>query len=68
VLRVEIGPAQAHVRLGWLRSVASAYHTFAVQSFVDELAHSAGRDSVEYLLELFGPPRVLNPNIPYSPP
>ena len=34
------GPAEAHVRLGWLRSVASAYHTFAVQSFVDELAHA----------------------------
>ena len=31
-LRVESGPAQAHVRLGWLRSVASNYHTFAVQS------------------------------------
>ncbi|MGO9272276.1 MAG: molybdopterin cofactor-binding domain-containing protein [Terriglobia bacterium] len=63
-LRVENGPAQAHVRLGWLRSVASVYHNFAVQSFVDELAHSAGRDSVEYLLELFGPPRILNLNIP----
>ena len=66
-LRVESGPAQAHVRLGWLRSVASNYHTFAVQSFVDELAHHAGRDSLEYLLELFGPPRVLNLNIPNYP-
>jgi isoquinoline 1-oxidoreductase subunit beta len=66
-LRVENGPAQAHVRLGWLRSVASVYHTFAVQSFVDELAHNAGRDSVEYLLDLFGPPRVLNLNIPNYP-
>jgi isoquinoline 1-oxidoreductase subunit beta len=67
-IRVESGPAQAHVRLGWLRSVASNYHTFAVQSFVDELAHNAGRDSLEYLLELFGPPRVLNLNIPNYPP
>jgi isoquinoline 1-oxidoreductase subunit beta len=66
-LRVENGPAEAHLRLGWLRSVASAYHTFAVQSFVDELAHNAGRDSLEYLLELFGPPRVLNLNIPNYP-
>lgn len=63
-VRVESGAAQAHVRLGWLRSVASVYHTFAVHSFVDELAHTAGRDSVDYLLELFGPPRVLNLNIP----
>jgi isoquinoline 1-oxidoreductase beta subunit len=34
---------------------------------VDELAHHAGRDSLEYLLELFGPPRVLNLNIPDYP-
>jgi isoquinoline 1-oxidoreductase beta subunit len=66
-IRVENGEAEAHVRLGWLRSVASNYHTFAVQSFVDELAHTVGRDSLEYLLELFGPPRVLNPNTPNYP-
>jgi isoquinoline 1-oxidoreductase subunit beta len=67
-LRVELGPAQAHVRLGWLRSVGSNFHTFAQQSFVDELAHKAGRDPVEYLLELLGPPRVLNLNLPDFPP
>jgi len=66
-LRVENGAAEAHVRLGWLRSVASNYHTFAVQSFVDELAHNAGRDSLEYLLDLLGPPRLLNLNIPHYP-
>ena len=67
-LRVESGPAQAYVRLGWLRSVASVYHTFAVQSFVAELAYHTGRDPLEYVLELFGPPRVLNINIPgFSP-
>jgi isoquinoline 1-oxidoreductase beta subunit len=63
-IRVENGEAQAHVRLGWLRSVASAYHTFAVQSFVDELAWTTGRDPLEYLLDLFGPNRVLTLNIP----
>ena len=31
-LRVENGPAEAHVRIGWLRSVANNYHAFAVQS------------------------------------
>jgi isoquinoline 1-oxidoreductase beta subunit len=66
-VRVENGPAEAHVRMGWLRSVASVYHTFAVQSFVAELAHNAGRDPLEYLLALFGPPRVLNLNIPGYP-
>lgn len=67
-LRVENGAAQAHVRLGWLRSVASVYHTFAGQSFAAELAHKVGRDPLEYLLELFGPPRVLKLEIPgFSP-
>ncbi|MBZ5665642.1 MAG: molybdopterin-dependent oxidoreductase [Acidobacteriia bacterium] len=59
-LRVENGPAQAHVRIGWLRSVANIYHAFAVQTFTDELAHRASRDPAEYLLELIGSPRTLD--------
>jgi isoquinoline 1-oxidoreductase subunit beta len=61
-LRVENGPANAHVRTGWLRSVANIYHAFAVQCFADELAHLAGRDPVDYMLDLIGPPRILNLN------
>ncbi|HUI40690.1 MAG TPA: molybdopterin cofactor-binding domain-containing protein [Terriglobia bacterium] len=58
-LRAENGPATAHVRIGWLRSVANIYHAFAVQSFAAELAHAAGRDPLDYLLALIGPDRVI---------
>jgi isoquinoline 1-oxidoreductase beta subunit len=57
--RVENGPATAHVRIGWLRSVANIYHAFAVHSFADELAHAAGRDPLDYLLQLLGPDRII---------
>ena len=59
-LRVENGPAKAHVRIGWLRSVSNIYHAFGVQTFTDELAAAAGRDRVEYLLELIGQPRTID--------
>jgi aryl-alcohol dehydrogenase-like predicted oxidoreductase len=59
-LRVENGPAQAHFRIGWLRSVSNIYHAFAVQSFTDELAAAAGRDRVEYLLDIIGQPRMID--------
>jgi isoquinoline 1-oxidoreductase subunit beta len=59
-LRVENNPAAAHVRIGWLRSVAHIHHAFAVQSFSDELAALAKADRVEYLLRLIGPPRIVD--------
>jgi isoquinoline 1-oxidoreductase beta subunit len=59
-LRVENGPAKAHVRIGWLRSVSNIYHAFGVQTFTDELAAASGRDRVEYLLELIGQPRTID--------
>ncbi len=58
--RAENGPAAAHVRIGWMRSVANVYHAFAVQSFLDELAASANRDRVEYYLDVLGPARVVD--------
>jgi isoquinoline 1-oxidoreductase beta subunit len=57
--RAENGPADYHVRIGWLRSVANIYHAFAIHCFADELAHNARKDSVEYLLDLIGPPRIV---------
>jgi isoquinoline 1-oxidoreductase beta subunit len=40
--------------------VANIYHAFAVSSFADELAHAAGRDPKDYLLELIGPARIID--------
>jgi isoquinoline 1-oxidoreductase subunit beta len=59
-LRAENGPAQNHVRIGWFRSVANIYHAFAVQSFIDELAAAAGRDRIDYFLDLLGRPRTID--------
>jgi isoquinoline 1-oxidoreductase subunit beta len=58
--RAECGPAEARIRIGWLRSVANIPHAFAVQSFTDELAAAAGRDRVEYLLDVVGQPRRID--------
>jgi isoquinoline 1-oxidoreductase beta subunit len=58
--RAENGEATAHVRIGWLRSVANVYHAFAVQSFANELATAAGREPLEYLLALIGPARIVD--------
>ena len=58
--RAENGPAENHVRIGWFRSVANIYHAFAEQSFADELAHLAGQDPLQYLLDLIGPARIVD--------
>ena len=60
-MRVENPEAAAHTRIGWYRAVSNIPHAFAVQSFVCEMAHAAKRDPKDYLLELLGPPRRIDP-------
>jgi len=58
-VRAEACPAEAYVRVGWLRSVYNIFHAFAAGSFVDEIAHARGSDPRDTLLEIVGPPRIV---------
>jgi len=59
-IRAENGEAEAHVRIGWFRAVCNNFHAFAAHAFADEMAHAAGRDPLEYLLDLIGPGKVID--------
>jgi isoquinoline 1-oxidoreductase beta subunit len=61
VVRLENPEALARTRIGWFRSVSNIPHAFAVQSFVAELAAAAGRDPRDFLLDLIGPARKMDP-------
>ena len=43
------------------RAPGANTHAFVVQSFIHELAHLAGRDHLEFLLEVIGEPQWLRP-------
>jgi isoquinoline 1-oxidoreductase beta subunit len=60
-IRCENGNAMAHTRIGWFRSVSNIPRAFAVQSFAAELANELGRDQKDFLLELIGPARIIDP-------
>jgi isoquinoline 1-oxidoreductase beta subunit len=60
-IRCENGQAMAHTRIGWFRSVSNIPRAFAVQSFAAELANELGKDQKEFLLELIGPARIIDP-------
>ncbi len=60
-VRCENGKAMAHTRIGWFRSVSNIPRAFAVQSFAAELANELGRDQKEFLIELIGPDRIIDP-------
>lgn len=44
--------AEVNLPLGWWRSVYSSTVAFAHESFIDELAHAAGKDPIDFRLSL----------------
>ena len=51
-LRVEYARAELPVPVGYWRSVGPSQNTFMLESFIDELAHAAGRDPVAVRREM----------------
>ncbi|MBV7524125.1 Isoquinoline 1-oxidoreductase subunit beta [Pseudomonas fluorescens] len=60
-IRLENPETTVHTRVGWYRSVSNIPHGFAIQSFIDELAHKAGQDPLKYQIRLLGPDRQIDP-------
>lgn len=59
--RIEWNRPDIRVPVGYWRSVGPSQNTFVLESFIDELAHAAGRDPVEVRRELLSSePRLLN--------
>jgi isoquinoline 1-oxidoreductase beta subunit len=58
---MESGEAQSHVRIGWFRSVNNVMHAWSIQSFIAEIAAELGRDPKDFLLEMIGPDRIVDP-------
>lgn len=54
-------PLASKVPRGWWRGVHTTHTTFAIESFIDELAKAAGQDPLDYRLALIDTVPVENP-------
>jgi CO/xanthine dehydrogenase Mo-binding subunit len=52
--RGEFALVDSGVPRGWWRAVGASANGFVIQSFLDELAHAAGKDPIEFHLALLG--------------
>ncbi|CAI0894465.1 molybdopterin-dependent oxidoreductase [Serratia ficaria] len=57
-LRVSIEDMAPIVRASWMRGVSALPNTFAHESYIDELAHAAGVDPLEYRLRYINDERA----------
>jgi isoquinoline 1-oxidoreductase subunit beta len=51
-VRVELTTMSSPVTVLWWRSVGSTHAAYALEAFMDEIAHAAGKDPVEFRLAL----------------
>jgi CO/xanthine dehydrogenase Mo-binding subunit len=57
-MRVDFVQQESHVPTGFWRGVGPTHNIFVVESFMDELAHAAGKDPVEYRQAMLKNPRT----------
>jgi isoquinoline 1-oxidoreductase beta subunit len=58
-IRIEYTLAHSSAPRAWWRSVQHSSTTFAIESFLDELAHVSGQDPLAFRLKLIGDPRKI---------
>ncbi|MDP2137141.1 MAG: molybdopterin-dependent oxidoreductase [Candidatus Didemnitutus sp.] len=66
--RIEQSVVSTNIPTGPLRAPGSNALSFVMQSFIDELAHAAGRDPVEFRFALLGENRQVPGSSPQAPP
>jgi len=57
--RLDYAPVHCAVPRAWWRSVESSFNAFAMECFIDELAHAAGHDPYEFRMNLLREDRKL---------